>query len=192
MRADFKNITDVEVGDRLVGGTVVSFRTSKSGKTIWFTMNGNKGVREWPGESTTHRRTVVFTDPEVVGIRAPWWAEQTGSPLESVIAPASRFEGPDGKPASEDPYELARYLSSGFDDGAADFSPDTGGSTMVRDAVSGKVLARYTAGRRVLAPGEKAACKYLPVPGDPAIRVCVTHDPDYGLYGDELCPGKPR
>jgi hypothetical protein len=38
-------------------------------------------------------------------------------------------------------------------------------------------------------PSERAAqrCEYVPVEGDPAIRVCVTHDPEFGLYGDELC-----
>ena len=30
-------------------------------------------------------------------------------------------------------------------------------------------------------------CRYEPVEGDPAIRICVTHDPELGLYGDELC-----
>lgn len=28
---------------------------------------------------------------------------------------------------------------------------------------------------------------YEQVPGDPAIRVCVTHNPEFGLYGDEEC-----
>jgi hypothetical protein len=32
-------------------------------------------------------------------------------------------------------------------------------------------------------------CDYQPVEGDPAVRVCVTHDPDLGLYGDEQCAG---
>lgn len=32
-------------------------------------------------------------------------------------------------------------------------------------------------------------CDYQPAEGDPAIRVCVTHDPDLGLYGDEECAG---
>lgn len=30
-------------------------------------------------------------------------------------------------------------------------------------------------------------CRYEPVEGAPAIRICVTHDPEFGLYGDELC-----
>jgi hypothetical protein len=37
------------------------------------------------------------------------------------------------------------------------------------------------------AAGKPADCDYQPVEGDPAIRVCVTHDPEFGLYGDELC-----
>jgi hypothetical protein len=32
-----------------------------------------------------------------------------------------------------------------------------------------------------------ARCDYQQVDGDPAIRVCVTHDPEFGLYGDEWC-----
>lgn len=32
------------------------------------------------------------------------------------------------------------------------------------------------------------SCVYEEVPGDPAIVICQTHGPDYGLYGDELCP----
>lgn len=32
-----------------------------------------------------------------------------------------------------------------------------------------------------------STCEYQDVPGDPAIRVCVVHNPDFGLYGDEFC-----
>jgi hypothetical protein len=35
---------------------------------------------------------------------------------------------------------------------------------------------------------KKGKCNYQPVEGDPAIVVCVTHDPEFGLYGDEWCP----
>ena len=31
-------------------------------------------------------------------------------------------------------------------------------------------------------------CIYQYVEGDPAIRVCITHDTDYGLYGEDYCP----
>ena len=34
----------------------------------------------------------------------------------------------------------------------------------------------------------KARCVYQAVEGNPAIRVCVTHRPEYGLHGDEWCP----
>jgi hypothetical protein len=36
-------------------------------------------------------------------------------------------------------------------------------------------------------PSAPARCDYQPVDGDPAIRVCATHDPELGLYGDERC-----
>jgi hypothetical protein len=39
-------------------------------------------------------------------------------------------------------------------------------------------------------------CRYQADPADPAIRVCLPHAPDLGLYGDEECsgprPGGPR
>jgi hypothetical protein len=30
-------------------------------------------------------------------------------------------------------------------------------------------------------------CDYQTVDGDPAIRVCATHGPEFGLYDDERC-----
>jgi hypothetical protein len=30
-------------------------------------------------------------------------------------------------------------------------------------------------------------CDYQRVEGDPAIRVCLAHNPDFGLYDDEVC-----
>jgi hypothetical protein len=41
---------------------------------------------------------------------------------------------------------------------------------------------------RLLGQADAAGCVYEETDGDPAIVVCVTHDPDYGLYGDEWCP----
>jgi hypothetical protein len=61
--AKFVPTTEVKIGDRLVGGTVTAIRTSKSGKSIWFTMNGHKGEFEWPRESTA-ARTAVFTETD--------------------------------------------------------------------------------------------------------------------------------
>lgn len=80
---------------------------------------------------------------EVVGVRSAWWAEDTGMPVESVIRTAETLAS-----SGEDPYELARYLSTGNDPGASAFSRDTGGSMVVRVASSGKVLARYAGGTR--------------------------------------------
>jgi hypothetical protein len=36
---------------------------------------------------------------------------------------------------------------------------------------------------------EPAGHVYASVDGDAAIRVCLTHDPDFGLYGTESCAG---
>jgi hypothetical protein len=37
---------------------------------------------------------------------------------------------------------------------------------------------------------QPAQCAYQAFADDPAIRVCVTHNPEFGLYGDELCAGE--
>lgn len=60
MTAEFIAVTDVKVGDKLVGGVVTGIRVSKSGKSIWFTMRGARGEVEWPPQSTA-TRTAVFT-----------------------------------------------------------------------------------------------------------------------------------
>jgi hypothetical protein len=82
---------------------------------------------------------------EIVGVRAKFWAEQTGSERESVIIDAERLAG-QSLPQVRD---LARFLSvSHNDDGCVDFWPETGGGVMVRNTGTGKVLARYVNGRR--------------------------------------------
>lgn len=62
-----------------------------------------------------------------------------------------------------------------------------------RDASGERERAGRGTGTRVMvfaaAPAGPAACDYQPAEGDPAIRVCVTHDRDLGLYGDEDCAG---
>ncbi len=35
-------------------------------------------------------------------------------------------------------------------------------------------------------------CVYELAPDDPVLRVCVTHNPDLGLYENEQCTGNPR
>lgn len=57
---DFLPVTEVQAGDCLVGGVVTGIRKSKSGRSIWFTMLGARGEREWPRESA-HVRTMVFS-----------------------------------------------------------------------------------------------------------------------------------
>jgi len=79
--------------------------------------------------------------PEVIGVLDPGWAKSCQSPQQQLIAGRGRFAA-----GGEDPFELARYLSSGNDTGASSFSPGTGGGTMVRNAATGEVLARYRAG----------------------------------------------
>jgi hypothetical protein len=79
-------------------------------------------------------------DIEIIGVRASWWAKDTGQPVISVIVPAARCA------IEADPYDFARYLSSGYDTGASAFSSDTGGGTAVRDTTTGNILARYSDG----------------------------------------------
>lgn len=81
---------------------------------------------------------------EVVGIRAEWWAAETQQPVQKVIITARRLAE-----SGEDPYELARYLSSGNDTGATAYSSALGGSTQVRDSVTQSVIATYRDGVRV-------------------------------------------
>jgi hypothetical protein len=57
---DFLPVTEVQVGEGLVGGVVTGIRKSKSGQSIWFTMLGARGEREWPRESA-HASTMVFS-----------------------------------------------------------------------------------------------------------------------------------
>jgi hypothetical protein len=78
---------------------------------------------------------------EVVGLRPGYWACDCGAPLESVIMDADRLAA-----SGADPYESARYWSSGCDTGASAFGPDVGGGTLVREAATGRVLALYSAG----------------------------------------------
>lgn len=79
---------------------------------------------------------------EIVGVRAAFWARDTGSERTSVIMPAGKA-GDAGQARM-----MARFLSGSHnDDGAVDFWPEVGGGTMVRDTATGKVIARYVGGR---------------------------------------------
>jgi len=180
--AELKHTTDVKVGDRLVGGIVRGIRYSASRKSVWFTLEGSRGTKEWPRESTI-TRTAVFHEPApaevreqdardhphddpcprcgrrqwldenaqetcqacgfttytVVGVRAKFWAEQTGSARETVI-----FDGRQQIPAED----AAHFLStSNMDDGAVDFWPEVGGWVEVR-ADGGALVAAFVNGRR--------------------------------------------
>lgn len=75
---------------------------------------------------------------EVWGVPADWWTKDHGD-QPKVLIEHERIAG------GEDPWELARYLSSGNDAGAPLYSPDTGGHTEVRDQF-GRVHAGYLAG----------------------------------------------
>jgi hypothetical protein len=63
LKATFIPIVKVRDGDRLVGGIVTGIRFSKSRKTVYLTMDGARGNREWPG-SSTDVNTAVFTETE--------------------------------------------------------------------------------------------------------------------------------
>jgi hypothetical protein len=55
-------------------------------------------------------------------------------------------------------------------------------------SVTGEKEWGHSAGAKVAVFTQPAArCAYQPAEGDPAVRVCVTHDPGLGLYGDEWC-----
>ena len=83
---DFAPTTEVTVGDCLVGGVVTGIRTSASGKSVWFTMLGADGEREWPRESTL-ARTMVFSRGNPTGSFAS--ALRPGTPgWESSDGPA--------------------------------------------------------------------------------------------------------
>ncbi len=86
---DFAPTTEVKVGDCLVGGVVTGIRTSASGKSVWFTMLGANGEREWPRESTA-ARTMVFSRGNPTGSFAaalrpgtPGWA--TSAAVEASL-----------------------------------------------------------------------------------------------------------
>lgn len=80
-----------------------------------------------------------------------------------------------------------------------DYDPDTGMRREPVSRLSGRELTaarekatkeRYAVLNRLREVREavKAGkCVYQTVEGDPAIRICVTHNPDFGLYGDEWC-----
>lgn len=92
-RAEFIPVTEVKVGQVIGEGEVTAVRTSKSGRTVYFTCVSVTGEQEWGHGAGT--KVAVFTQP----------------------------------------------------------------------------------------------CDYQPAEGDPAVRVCVTHAREFGLYGDEECAG---
>lgn len=85
-----------------------------------------------------------WTGVQVVGVAPEHWVRDTGTEPEQVIISAERLAG-----SGEDPFETARYLSSGYDCGAQAFGPDVGGHTEVRAVATETVLARYRAGEEV-------------------------------------------
>lgn len=78
---------------------------------------------------------------EVIGVKSSFWARDTGTGRVAVIIDAGRLAR-----TGEDPYETARYLSSGNDTGASSYSTDTGGGTAVREAATGAITAIYAGG----------------------------------------------
>ena len=105
---------------------------------------------------------------QVVGIRAEFWARDTGADRETVLFGPDYFT-----PTSLTPATMARMMStSGADDGAVDFWPEVGGQTEVRDADTGETLWVYRGGRRfspaALAEAEaRLAAPKLPAPPPP-------------------------
>jgi hypothetical protein len=80
---------------------------------------------------------------------------------ERVIVESKRF----GIGSHEDPYDLAQYLSSGYDSGAVTYCADVGGWTLVRDAETKKVLAHFIDGRPATADDyERGWLRNVPQP----------------------------
>lgn len=66
-------------------------------------------------------------------------------------------------------------------------------SALVRRRTREARVAMRTAAGAARAPSRRpAACRYEQDTGDPAVRVCLTHAPDLGLYGDEACASASR
>lgn len=73
LHCEFIPVTMVETGMRLAaGGTVTKIRTSKSGKSIWFTMRSPRTneEKEWPRESAACN-TAVFAEAEPLSSYEP-------------------------------------------------------------------------------------------------------------------------
>jgi hypothetical protein len=102
---------------------------------------------------------------QVVGVRAEFWARDTGADRETVLFGPDYFT-----PTSLTPATMARMMStSGADDGAVDFWPEVGGQTEIRDADTGETVWVYRGGRRfapaALAEAEaRLAAPKLPAP----------------------------
>jgi hypothetical protein len=122
---------------------------------------GADGVRDEMVTAVLAAKAAEGHAVEVIGVRAGWWAEQVSLPQIAVIIDSGRLAR-----TGEDPFELARYLSSGNDCGACDYSTDTGGGTAVRDAETGVILARFAGG--VFAP--RAASPFRDLPGESGIN----------------------
>jgi len=96
----------------------------------------------------------------VVGVRAEFWARDTGQPRERELNFAGDW-------AAED---IARYASTeGLDDGCVDWWPAVGGQVEVREA-GGRVLSVWRGGRRFdpAALAEAEARLAAPAPRQPA------------------------
>ena len=107
---------------------------------------------------------------QVVGVRAEFWARDTGHDRETVLFGPDYFTL-----ASLTPATMARMMStSGADDGAVDYWPEVGGQTEVRDADTGETLWVYRGGRRFspAALAEAEARLAAPAPAAPPAAVC--------------------
>lgn len=120
--------------------------------------------------------TTTTQNLEVVGVRAAFWAETVHCERVTVERTAAEIAG-----SREDPFDLARYLSSGYDDGAGDYSTDTGGGTMVRDAGTGQPAACYAGGREV----SSSRAPFVDVVPSPAIAIADLTTKDGAPMFDE-------
>jgi hypothetical protein len=111
---------------------------------------------------------------QVVGVRAEFWARDTGADRETVLFGPDYFT-----PTSLTPATMARMMStSGADDGAVDFWPEVGGQTEIRDADTGETVWVYRGGRRFKPAALAEAEARLAAPATPAPPAAPAAEPE--------------
>lgn len=103
-------------------------------------VNWAEEIAKWRPELYSFARH-CWRGVEVIGVAPDYWVADTKCRKEQVVVCAARIET-----TGEDPFFMARYLSSGNDAGAVAYGPSVGGHMEVRVADGGEVLAKFMAG----------------------------------------------